>query len=407
VSSDIPTSTKKVEHDLGQDHELDYVLDKERKLQRDRSYYDFSSSEQLIKNLSSIKNTPIASPARFDKSPSLNIEKFDDVEELLPPLDLMGLFDEQPIEVEKREKKSEQQVIEDDEGNLLPALDLYDLLDEVLDEFEEEESALGEDADIEQSGLLLEPEACSLIDDEYASAEFFTEKRLGPPGVEDEWFDLLSEYDDEEYDVSWADNLDVEFEGTLSRDERAWQVAMPLAEEYALDPFETRVLAEIFIRYGWSACRVAMDRELSSGTTLDELVLAADVKDMWDEYPEFFNEFETSYRTMSWPLALSIIRSFEGYPAVEEVELLLLRLYEHWRTDKISKLIFRSFGEFLYDKFGYRESNSDLVCEWKIEGAKYIEYGFFHPPRVQDIPAIINSSRSDQWLENVRRYNPY
>lgn len=406
MCSDIPASTKKVEHDLSQDYELDYVLDKERKLQGDRSYYDFSSSEQLIKTLSSIKNSPVTIPAQSNNSPSLNIEKLDDVDELLPSLDLMGLFDETAVDSKKIEKNRADQIAESD-TNLLPALDLLGLLDEELDEFDDEESAPGEDSDIEQSGLLLEPETCTLIDDEYASAEFFADKKLRHPGVDDEWLDLLSEYEEEEYDASWADNLDVEVGGTLSRDERAWQVAMPLAEEFALDPFETEELAEIFIRYGWSACRVAMERELSSGTTLDELVLAADVKDMWDEYPEFFNEIETSYRTMSWPLALSIIRSFEGYPAVEEVELMLLRLYEHWRTDKISKLIFRSFGEFLYDKFGYGESNSDLVCEWKIEGAKYIEYGFFHPPRVHDIPAIISSSRPDQWLENVRRYNPY
>ena len=407
MSSDTPYNANETTDGFGQEYELDYMLDKERILQQGRSYYDFTPLNQSEKTPSPIEKSPRCIPTKHDPPSPVDTETADNVEELLPPLDLMGLFDEKPVEVKKSEKKSPEKEVEE-EVNHLPALDLLGLFGETLEELEEEESLPEEDSDIEQSGLLLEPEACTLIDDEYASAEFFADSKLGHTGAaDDEWFDFISEGDEEEYDVSWADNLDVEVGGTLRRDERAWQVAMPLAQEYELDQYETRELAQIFIRYGWSACRVAMERELSSGTTLDELVLAADVKDMWDEYPEFFNEFETSYRTMSWPLALSIIRSFEGYPAVEEVEQMLLRLYEHYRTDKISKLIFRSFGEFLYDKFGNRENNSDLVCEWKIEGAKYIEYGFFHPPRVHDIPAIISNSRSDQWLENVRRYNPY
>ncbi|MFT5700920.1 MAG: hypothetical protein ACI8ZB_003805 [Desulforhopalus sp.] len=325
---------------------------------------------------------------------------FDQLSEVLEP--------EANLSLEEESEVDDSSVTADDDE---PAeseieLELSDFAEEdhvLVEEIENQDSSI----DFDQPSDVLDPETSSSLDEIYESEDFFAEEEKKNSFELDDHSEMYFDSDDDEYDLTWADGIHVDVGGKLTQEDRAWQVAMEVAGEYELDQVETESLAEIFISKGWSACRIAMERELSLGTSLEELRLAAEVKEVWEEYPEFYNEFETAYRIMSWPLALSILRSFEGYPAIEEIEQMLLRLFEHWRKDKISTLIFRTFLEYLYDKFGPTKDCSEFLCEWKVEDAKFVEDSNFFPPRSQDIPPLINSFTPDKWLANVRRYNSY
>lgn len=51
-----------------------------------------------------------------------------------------------------------------------------------------------------------------------------------------------------------------------------------LGEQCELDREEVALIAEIFMVNGWSACKTAILRELTEGTTVEELYLASQVK---------------------------------------------------------------------------------------------------------------------------------
>ena len=389
------------EYDFEQDYELEYSLDNEEDLINGRLFYEYESTQKTVENVSSPVLSPEATSALSNEKPLLIVETTENLDELLPSLDLMGLFDE-----ESDEDDSAVTIDVEETADSLIELDLSYLADKVhfpIEEIENQDST----TEFEQSIELSDNEVSSSLDEVYESEDFFAEKEEKDSSDSVDHSEMYFDSDDEEYDLSWADDIHVEVGGKLTKDDRAWQVAMEVAAEYELDQGETENLAEIFIANGWSACRIAMERELSQGTSLEELLFAAEVKEVWEEYPEFYNEFETAYRIMSWPLALSILCSFEGYPVIEEIEQMLLRLFEHWRRDKISTLIFRTFLEYLYDKFGHTKHCSAFLCEWKVEGAKFVEDGYFLPPGSDDIPPLINNFTPDKWLANVRRFNSY
>lgn len=465
MSSDSPLYDCEDEYDFEQDYELEYALDKEEKLNKERYFYQYESKPKVVENITSSEISPEDTSLPSEK-PRPIVASPENVDELLPSLDLLGLFDE-----ESEEDDSGMTGDAEDAAASLLALDLSDFDEKVASPIKEKEkqaiwtdieqsvelsdlepsSSLGEEIEDDVSGVIIgdeeiadffieldlshfdeqvefpieeleshdsstdteqsmeisDPEVSSSLDEVYDSEDFFSEDEKKGSSDQVDHSEMYFDSDDEEYELSWADDIHVEVGGQLTQEDRAWQVAMEVAGEYELDQVETESLAEIFISNGWAACRIAMERELSQGTSLEELLLAAEVKEVWEEYPEYYNEFETAYRVMSWPLALSILRSFEGYPVIEEIEQMLLRLFEHWRKDKISTLIFRTFLEYLYDKFGHTKDCSEFLCEWKVEDAKFVEDGYFLPPRSHDIPPLINSSTPDKWLANVRRFNSY
>ena len=152
-----------------------------------------------------------------------------------------------------------------------------------------------------------------------------------------------------------------EFPDRLTRAERALQVAMNVGTEFGWDRAGIKLLAIIFDRYWWSASQVAIRRELASGMTPHELVLAEDVRQIWYQHPEFWSasgasgEIVQRYSLISWPTALSLIRSFKGYPQAEEVESLLNEYFEKWYdSDRLQRRFpgFYSFALYCVGSYG-------------------------------------------------------
>lgn len=142
-------------------------------------------------------------------------------------------------------------------------------------------------------------------------------------------------------------------ESKISKLQRARQMALQLGGEYQWDDFGIKLLTKIFYRYWWSATQRSLRRELEGGLVPIELELAEQAREIWYRYPEFSEAYKNSgevvykYPYLPWPSALALIRSFGSYPNIEEVEKLLLDIYEHWRGKNFLMQRFVSFRIYL------------------------------------------------------------
>ena len=224
---------------------------------------------------------------------------------------------------------------------------------------------------------------------------------------DDEWetIDVINEFDDESFweeptDQAAIDSLPTqrdfsEIPDRLTRAERALQVAMKVGEEFDWDRKGIKLLAIIFDRYWWSASQAAIRREIAAGMTPQELMLAEDVRQIWYQHPEFwsasgaFGEIVQRYTLISWPTALSLIRSFKGYPQSEEIESLLNSCFERWQESAGLQRRFQGFytyalyrvgaygdlhgydGWVIFDQYSTDESDFDNVAHVARSLARY------------------------------------
>lgn len=173
--------------------------------------------------------------------------------------------------------------------------------------------------------------------------------------------DALDDLDPDEFDPSArrVKPFEVDVDGGLSREDRASQIAEELGRRYGWSEDGIQVLAETFTKHGWSASRVAIEREILMGLTPDELRIALDIRDFWRENVDFAMSFsgfgnQTDWKyishrfwSMSWPCAFSLIRAFDSYPVAEEVEQLLLDLHERWKSRSCLRYRFPFFHHFV------------------------------------------------------------
>jgi len=138
------------------------------------------------------------------------------------------------------------------------------------------------------------------------------------------------------------------FSDSLTREQRALQVAAEVAGDYGWDRAGVALLAEVFERYSWSASQIAVRRAIEHGMTQKEFAIAARVRQMWSERCEFwvassYGSLVQRHALLTWPGALGLIRSFEGYPDVDEVESMLDIWLEQWLHSRDLQLRFHSF----------------------------------------------------------------
>jgi hypothetical protein len=225
----------------------------------------------------------------------------------------------------------------------------------------------GADMEVEQDFSIIEA-SLSVdefdIDDDIAdndwTEEFVLEKTPAPVEhhYEYAWEESEPVGVDFDEDVSAADFINVRSESKLSRFERARQIALQLGSEYEWDESGVQLLTKIFFRYWWGATQNSLRRELAAGLTPVELALAEQAREIWYQYPEFSEEYIYSgevvykYHHLPWPSALALIRNFGGYPDIEEVEKLLIDIYEHWRESPSIMKKFVSFRLYLDYRLG-------------------------------------------------------
>lgn len=175
----------------------------------------------------------------------------------------------------------------------------------------------------------------------------------------------------------------VQTTGRLSQEERAREQALRMALANGWDENEVLTLQRIFLSYPWAATRTAVQRLIDQGAGPEELALAHELRTIWRSNPEYAASFGLyAHEVLSWPLALSIINSFNGYPAPEELEKLLSDLYTQWYGSVTCRRNFISFRDFV--KARIELSINDHLCSpgvdwisdvpesaWESEAATY------------------------------------
>ena len=198
---------------------------------------------------------------------------------------------------------------------------------------------------------------------------------------------LAGELDNEEFDGDIEPDVEYEVDiaSGVSREQRALQAAICTGVQFRLDGDAVGILAEIYLANGWSACRVSIERELDAGAEVEELELAAAIKELWLEHYEFYAGMSSNYKIMSWPTALAIVRSFDGYPSLEEVELLLEQLHDHWYSDSVARRIHRSFGQYVIAWFHGCDEHGVFAGEWNIRLATFVDDQNTLPPSTEHV----------------------
>jgi hypothetical protein len=241
--------------------------------------------------------------------------------------------------------------------------------EEMLDASLETES-LGEEAE----GDVLDVEALEPEPDFSGSQELF--------GLD--WDEFAFDADDFDEAPTREELVAVQSEGHLTRLERARQQAVNLGLEFGWDEDGIDVLTEVFNRYWWSQCKESMRRELQAGLRPDELRLALDIREIWSNHAQFAMDFsrlngltllETTsavYRNLSWPLALALVRSTDGYPDVDYIERLLCDLFDEWYTHSHLRRRCKSFNLFLFFRLGLASQELQLWPQWTFEPEEFL-----------------------------------
>lgn len=260
-----------------------------------------------------------------------------------------------------------------------------------IDEIEEEESNKS-DSDAEDLDSEDDDNSVELIDiEDFDELEWLDPEKdfrlLGVSYGQDEesapfdipaFLDALADLNPDEFDPSArrTDLLEVDVDGRLTRRDRAWQIAEELGLKYGWSGDDVQILARTFARHGWSAARVAIEREMRRGLTPDELRIALDIRDLWKQNTDFAMSFSGigsqtdrtyiahRFWNMSWPCAFSLIRAFDSYPDTEEIEQLLLELHERWKSHSYLRYRFPFFYYYIMAYAAQVGKTPDLQAGW-------------------------------------------
>jgi tetratricopeptide (TPR) repeat protein len=157
----------------------------------------------------------------------------------------------------------------------------------------------------------------------------------------------------------------------LTRDARARQVAVEVAERFEWDRAGVDLLTSIFVKHWWSASRSAVERALEAGATRHDIAGADTAREVWTTYPEFASFIDYSgetthrYTVLPWPTALALIKAFPGYPDHAEIERLLVDSYEFWSESSHLTNRFDSFYKFvryLVERAGDLNGSVPILC---------------------------------------------
>lgn len=174
--------------------------------------------------------------------------------------------------------------------------------------------------------------------DEFAPTFYPSLEKSSEELIWDE-FENLDEFD--ELAPREADE-EVQDDEKISREARARQIAVEVLEKSDWDLKHLSLLQQIFIENGWSAARKAIEREICKGLSPEELSLARKIRHFWlgneqcwmtfqkIKYNARFQQTDATYKCMSWPEALRIIRCFPSLPDIEEIYMFIDEVFNHW-----------------------------------------------------------------------------
>jgi hypothetical protein len=153
---------------------------------------------------------------------------------------------------------------------------------------------------------------------------------------------------------------------SLTREERARESALKMGAAIGWDTEEILVLQQIFVTYPWGATKGAVQRQIDFGVTPEELRLAYEIRLNWQRNPEYSASFGSyPHCVLSWPLAVDIVKSFRGYPELEEIETFLWELHMEWYSSARRRRDFLSFRDYLKARLGL--FLNDQLCNGAVD----------------------------------------
>lgn len=192
-------------------------------------------------------------------------------------------------------------------------------------------------------------------------------------------FDFDDDLDEEQPVIDEANDGD---KLKLTRWERAQQVAVEVIYSTNWSGKYLAFLTDVFFENGWGAARVTIEKEIRSGTTIDELMLAQDFKEIWKNCDRYWITLsklgpyaqvtEATHRQMSWAQALRIIRCFNWLPSIEELEVFLEDEFEYWYQHSLIRRVFPVFMKYL--------------CYYRAKNTPYMDFelGPYGPEQSDD-----------------------
>lgn len=218
-------------------------------------------------------------------------------------------------------------------------------------------------------------------------------KRLAEVSQDWEAIDpYLLDFDDEP--INKELDQDVQTDGTIDRRQRALQEAIKLSAEYGWEDSDIYILAEVFEKYLWNSTKRSMVRELEAGLLPEELSLALTAREIWKQYDELaINLSGYPYSTLSWSLAVKIVRSFHSYPEPEEIEHFFLDAYSEWRSRIFLADRHQSFVDYLMSRLSFPNERFmispsvtlDMDYDWSEDDYHPGRFDGLNTPQYQDL----------------------
>lgn len=188
--------------------------------------------------------------------------------------------------------------------------------------------------------------------------------------------DSFDTFNDDIYGL-WDDSLDDDVEdftehgvldNTFTQEDRAVAVAAELILSFDWPRSALPFLTEVLCIKGWVNAKRALERAVAEGATLDELMLAYEVKNLWLDSPRYWIAFSKAnvsgestdavYRHFSWRQALRLISTFNDLPSFEEIYDFLEQEFDTWYDNKTLRLCFPAFMKYL---FNYRLNERNIT----------------------------------------------
>ncbi|MPY67719.1 hypothetical protein F8S09_13685 [Deinococcus sp. SDU3-2] len=116
--------------------------------------------------------------------------------------------------------------------------------------------------------------------------------------------------------------------GRLTRRQRAEREAVRISEQYHWKR-GFLALADALDRENWGKLRESIEREIECGMTPEEFELMLQLRAYWHEQIHFRSPYTSRYDSLPWGLGLALIRRSAGVPCLDEMIILIERLYEY------------------------------------------------------------------------------
>mgnify|MGYP001118318994 CR=1 FL=1 len=143
---------------------------------------------------------------------------------------------------------------------------------------------------------------------------------------------------------------------TISKDEKALQVAINFVSEKDLDPLTIDFFEEVFITFGYGKTKRALSERLDAGHSVEELEAAFWVKSIWTSCSQFglsFREMKDrrtseEYKHCSWIQALKLITRLPENLCYEEVLDVMENQFDNWYQSSDARKRYKSFIDYLF-----------------------------------------------------------